>query len=232
MIARTLPAQQAEAIARAIRALGAHRYVASRLHLVHAFALEAAGADGDLAEAHAWAKATLADRAIDPASRDERLYRRATDRELAAVLAAFWSAGEAGDRARAALATRLTSIDVHAPSETPFDEEAEESMFPLLVDAGWELLPLAQLDPERHRGAIDAFEADADDELGFAAAKFNEESAIEKPIYLQELPAIGPVELLHAAESGALAEPLLVWTEGPDAYHDYVLRGVIRAAKL
>jgi len=231
MIARPLPAQDADAIARAIRALGSHRYVAGRLHLVHAFVLEAAESE-DLREASAWARAVLADPSIDPSSRDERLYRRATDRELAAAIALFWSATEAGDRARAKLTERLAAIDVVTPSETPFDESSEEEVFPLLVDAGWELLPLAKLEPDRHKGAIDAFIAAAEDDLGFAVARFDEENADDAPAYLQELPALGPVELLRASTAGALAEPLVVWTEGPDPYHDYILRGVIRAAKL
>src|SRR5262249_46602477 len=162
MIARSIPAQDADAVARAVRALGSHRYVASRLHLVHAFALEAAEGAEELRDAHAWARARLADASVDPSSRDERLYRRATDRELVAVLGLFWAAGEAADRARAALERRLASIEVCAPSETPFDEAAEEALFPLLIDAGWELLPLAELDPQRHRGAIDAFQAAAE----------------------------------------------------------------------
>jgi len=232
MIARSLPARDAASIARAIRALGAHRYVASRLHLVHAFVFDAAGDGEDLHEAHAWARALLADASVDASSRDERLYRRASDRELAAALARFWGVGNEVDRARDALAQRLTRVEVRTPSETPFDEGAEEELFPLLVDAGWELLPLAQLDPMRHRGVIDAFQAAAEDDLGFAVARFDEESAAEAPAYLQELPAIGPIELLRGAPDGMLAEPLLLWTEGPDAYHDYVLRGVVRAAKL
>jgi hypothetical protein len=233
MIAHPLPAQHADAIARAVRALGTHRYVAGRLHLVHAFVFDAAGDEvDDLREACGWARAKLADPAIDPSSRDERLYRHATDRELAAALAAFWSGGDTAARARAALEARLATIDVHAPSETPFDEAAEEDLFPLLIDAGWELLPLAELDPDRHRGAIEALKAASGDEIGFEAAKFEEESAASRPAYLQELPAIGPVELLRASSDGALREPFIVWTEGPDAYHDYILRGVIRAAKL
>ena len=230
MIARPLPALEADAVARAIRALGTHRYVAGRLHLVHAFALEAAGGDSDdLREAYAWARSVLDDTSIDRTSRDERLWRRASDRELAATLAAFWSAGETADRARGALAAHLASIDVVTPSETPFDESAEEDLFPLLIDAGWELLPIAELDPERHRGAIDALKSD--DDLGFDIAKF-EEATSAAPAYLQELPAIGPIELLKGSTNGALESPLVLWTEGPDAYHDYIVRGVIRSAKL
>ena len=51
-------------------------------------------------------------------------------------------------------------------------------MFPVLVDAGWELLPLsARSIPERHKGAIGAFE----DALAFDVAKFEEENALPPP---------------------------------------------------
>jgi hypothetical protein len=235
MIARTLAAQTGEAVGRAVRALGSHRYVAGRLHLVHAFVLDASregepSVTVDLSEAMEWAAATLADPSIDRSSRDERLWRRATDRELAAALATLWGAGPACDRARDALERHLTAIGVtpDSPSRVPFDETGEEDIFPLLIDAGWELLPLASLDPERHKGVIQAF----GDPLDFQVAKFEEASLGEAPAYLHELPALGPVELLRGAPGGALAEPLTLWTEGDDTYHDYVLRGVERAAKL
>ena len=232
MIARTLPAQTGEAVGRAVRALGSHRYVAGHLHLVHAFVVDAAREAGpeataDLGDAMAWATATLADASIDASSRDERLWRRATDRELAATLATLWGAGPACDRARDALERHLAAIGV-TPAGTPFDETAEEDIFPLLIDAGWELLPLAALDPERHKGVIQAF----GDPLDFEVAKFEEASLGDAPAYLHELPALGPAELLLGAPGGMLAEPLTVWTEGDDTYHDYILRGIERAAKL
>ena len=73
-------------------------------------------------------------------------------------------------------------------------------MHPLLVDAGWELLPLAQLDPERHRGAMSAF----GDGLSFESARFEEETAIPPLSHLYELPAIGPVELLQGVDPAGL----------------------------
>jgi hypothetical protein len=92
MIGIDLQVTTAPELARLVRALGGHRYVAGRLHLVHAFAyasLSEAGLRDGLDEAIAWAAAVLDDATIDPSSRDERLFRRSTDAEVAAVLEGF-----------------------------------------------------------------------------------------------------------------------------------------------
>jgi hypothetical protein len=229
MIGFELEQVRGDDLLRLVRTLGQHRYVGSRMHLVHAFAVDAAGGDD---EAAAWARRALsasASGAIDVGSKDERLYRRASEAELGAVLAAFWGDG---DRERAAAAherlrERLRAIDaVPDPDALPFDESREEDIFPVLVDAGWELLPLAQLDRTRHKGAIEAFD-------DFEVARFDEESAIPPLVTLHELPVLGAVELLHAFDdSGALRAPFVLWQQGHETYLDYVLRGVLRAAKL
>jgi hypothetical protein len=156
------------------------------------------------------------------------LWRASSEGEVAEALERFWSPEAA--RARDALATRLASAGIAVPDAAPFDESREDEVFPVLIDAGWELHPLAALDPERHKGAILAF----GDPIHFDSAKFEEASAYPEPgPYLQELPAIGSVELLRGADaSGALTQPLTIWTSGPEPYHDYVLRGVLRAAKI
>ena len=242
MIGHEIEAVSGEELVRFVRALGQHRYVASRLHLVHAFAVEAAcvaaehepadaAAVAALAEAEAWAARVLGDAEIDRASKDERLYRRVTDAELVAVLAAFWNDGERRERASLSLAERLVEIGAEPPDldALPFDESSEEDMFPVLVDAGWELLPLSSLDPERHKGAISAF----DDALAFDVAKFEEENALPPPVTLHELPALGPVELLAALDAdGEPRAPFVLWTNGNETYVDYVLRGVRKIAKI
>jgi hypothetical protein len=238
VIGHEIDALDGQQLVRFVRALGQHRYVAGRLHLVHAFAVEAAwaarGPEDDasaLAEASAWAENVLADPDIDRGSKDERLHRRATDAELVAVLEAFWNDGERRERASLALARRLAEIGVTPPDleRLPFDEETEEDIFPLLVDAGWELLSLASLDAERHKGAIAAF----DDALAFDVAKFDEESETPKTVTLHELPALGAVELLGALDSeGSARAPFVLWTSGNETYVDYVLRGILRAAKI
>ncbi|HSO33609.1 MAG TPA: hypothetical protein VLT33_13845, partial [Labilithrix sp.] len=164
-------------------------------------------------------------------SKDERLYRRATDAELVAVLGAFWMPGPQRESAAITLAMRLAEIGV-APSDAsavPFDEDREEDLFPVLVDAGWELLSLRALDAERHKGAIAAF----DDTLAFDVAKFEEETAVPELVTLLELPALGATELLMALDDDdAVAAPFVLWTSGHETYVDYVLRGVLKIAKL
>jgi hypothetical protein len=148
---------------------------------------------------------------------------------VAAVLEGYWSPGAAAAGARATLGELLARHELEIAAHPPFDEAAEDAMHPVLVDAGWELLPLAQLDGDRHRGAIAAY----GDALSFESACFEEETAIPPPVHLYELPAMGPVELLRgASDDGALAAPLVVWAEGDEIYVDYVVRGVRRAAKL
>jgi hypothetical protein len=230
MEGRELPVFDGEGAARVVRALGKHRYVAGRLHLVHAFAYAAlVEVAEEVAPAVAWAQAVLCDATIDKGSRDERLFRASSEPEVAAVLAAFWGTGAARDEAHARLRAHLAAADIPLQDHAPFDEAREEDAFPVLVDAGWELVPLASLDPERHKGAILAF----GEPILFAAAIFEEESATARGAYLQELSALGPAELLRGSgDDGALASPFTVWTSGPDAYHDYLLRGVLRAAKI
>jgi hypothetical protein len=233
MIAIDLGARNVGEVLRLVHALGSHRYVAGRLHMVHAFAIAAAGDDAGaaLADARAWAVATMArDRdGLDLASRDERLWRRCSDAEVGALFEAYWAPGRVSRAARAALSTLLDRHGLPPADDTPFDETAEERMHPLAVDAGWELLALGELDPERHKGAIAAF----GDPIAFASALFEEEAAIPPAPHLYELSAVGPVALLRGVDdTGALTEPFVLWAEGNETYVDYVLRGVRRAAKL
>jgi hypothetical protein len=231
MTPHPLGAAEVDQALRAVRALGGHRYVAGRLHLVHALAIASTRDDagGALREARGWAAGVLDAPGVDPASRDEALWRRASDAELGAVLDAFWTPGPRADAARDALLDLLEAHELRLGRHEPFDETAEEDIHPLLVDAGWELQPLAGLDPVRHAGGIAAFGP----ALAFEAARFEEETAIPPTPTLYELPAMGPVELLRGADAdGALAEPLVVWAQGNPVYLDYVLRGVRRAAKL
>jgi hypothetical protein len=229
MIARSLGTRRVDQALRVARALGAHRYVAGRAHYIHAFAFAAAALDegaGELAAGRAWARGVLDDRRIDPASRDDGLWRRSTDGELVLVLAAFWGdPAAARDRLRALLAAH----DLSPAETTPFDESAEGEIHPLLIDAGWELLGLRELDGERHKGAIGAFGS----ALAFEVACFEEETTLPPRLPLYELPALGPAELLRGVgDDGALVAPLVVWADGHEAYIDYVLRGVRRAAGL
>ncbi len=73
--------------------------------------------------------------------RMSRLFRRASDAEVGAVLEIFWGTGPATEAAqKARLRERLASIDA-LPDEPPlpFDETREDDVFPVLLDVGWEL---------------------------------------------------------------------------------------------
>ncbi len=233
MIAIDFDVTHVDQVLRLVRALGAHRYVAGRLHLAHALGIASIGDDagGVLAEARVWAREMLelTPSGLEIASRDERLWRSCSDAEMIALFDAYWTPGARAHQTRDALRTLLERHGLTPGSGTPFDESVEDRIHPLALDAGWQLLDLRELDPERHKGAIAAY----DDDLAFASALFEEEMAIPPPAHLYELPAIGPVELLEgASDTGELAQPFVLWAEGNDTYMDYVLRGVRRSARI
>jgi hypothetical protein len=229
-----LGVQSVDEALRLVRALGAHRYVAGRMHLVHAFALAAVEDDagGTLADARAWALATLERGKVDLdlASRDERLWRRSNDAEVAALLDAFWTPGARSHATQRALRALLDRHDLPVGTGEAFDESFEDAIHPLILDAGWELLALRELDAERHKGAIASF----GDDLAFASALFEEETTYPPlPAPLYELPAVGATELLAGVnDDGSLKQPFILWVQGNETYLDYVFRGICRAAKL
>ena len=132
---------------------------------------------------------------LDLGSRDERLWRRCSDAELAAVLEAFWTPGARSRAvARGALRRRLDRHDLAvSPRRRSSTKRVEDAIHPLTLDAGWELLPLGELDPERHKGAIAAF----GDALAFESACFEEETAVPSPAATStSSPPSAPTELL------------------------------------
>jgi hypothetical protein len=229
-----LPCRTGVEVARIVRALDGHRYVAGRLVLMHAAAFDAIAsvvsgeAKALLEGAIAWSKDVLSDASIDTGSRDERLHRRTSEKEAAAVIEALWGDGRVEAQAR--LAGWLRSVALEPPpGAVPFDETSEDDVHPILLDAGWEHMNLTELDPARHKGAIDAFGPP----IAFASARFEDAESIPKRTHLHELSAIGPIEALSAVdEEGCLREPLVLYAEGEPTYLDYVYRGVLRAAKL
>lgn len=233
MMAIDLGVRRVDQALRLVRALGAHRYVAGRLHLAHAFAVSAVADDaaGVLAAARDWSLGTLenAGSGLDLGSRDERLWRRCSDAELAAVLDAYWTPGPRAHTTRAALRALLDCHGLTVSPHEAFDESVEDAIHPLTVDAGWELLTLRELDAERHKGAIASF----GDDSAFESARFEEETAIPSLPHLYELPAMGATELLEGAgDDGTLRQPLVLWVQGNETYLDYVFRGICRAARL
>ena len=217
-----------EDIVRLVRALGGHRYVAASDVRIHALLLIAAAVP-ELENFTSQARAVLDDPGIDTASRAPELWIAVTHKELALVLDSMWIREGAGER-RTNLRKYLSNAGLAVDDTAPlFDESREQAMHPVLVDAGWELLRLSELDPERHRGVIDAF--GTGEELSFESARFEEDSAIPKPEpYAIELPTFGSEELLLAPDVAPL--PFVVWVEGPEAYLDYLLRGVAKVAKV
>lgn len=213
MEAHDLHVTHVDQVLRIVKALGSHRYIGARKHLVHALVLD-----------DEWSKNIFADKDIDAASRDERLWRTCTEAEVCAVLARYW--GE-DDSARHALADRLEALGLPLPNADPFDASGEEDIHPLLVDCGWELLPIRELHPERHKGLLGYY----DDPVYLDNARFEEENAIPPLVHLQELPAIGPRELLFGASHGELVSPFCVWCAGDRTYHEYILKGVMRASE-
>lgn len=218
---RDLPVVRVDDALRVVRALGKHRYVAGRMHFVHALA--AADVSGPVGT---WARGVLADDAIDKASRDERLLWRASEDDVCAILARFWDESTRGP-ACDALLERLEAAGVGVAMAEPFGAD-EDDVFPLLVDAGFELLPLAELDQARHRGAIEAYS----ERIHYEVACFEEREHVPRVVHLQELPVLGACELVRGARDGELVDPLSLWLSGDETYQDYVVRGVLRAAKV
>ncbi len=228
MVGYELAAIDVTAVGRVVRALGAHRYVAGRAHHVHAFAFAAVAGPYDvLAEAQAWAGRAIDSSVLDIGSRDERLWRASSEAEIAAVLEVFW--GPERTQAHERLHALYEGARIDWSTAEPFCETAEETMFPMLIDAGWELLPLTSLDHERHKGVIQSY----GEPIQFEVACFEEESAVPPPVYLQELSAFGARELTNGVgDDGSLTHPFVVWCDGPAAYVEYVLRGVARSARI
>jgi len=219
MWARDLPVTRVDEALAVIRALGKHRYVAGKTHFIHALAACDLPGDTDLAR---WAREIIEDDDVDKASRDERLVRRASEEDMCAVLSSFFAESTSA-RAADGLLDRLERFGVGSQLSEGSDDD---DIFPLLIDAGWELLALAELDVERHRGAIEAY----GERIHYDVACFEEQEAVPPAVHLQELPAFGVSELVRGARDGELTSPLTLWLSGDATYQDYVIRGALRSA--
>jgi hypothetical protein len=220
MYAWSFAARTADEVARLLRALGKHRYIKEadlRLHFLVDRALV------DLPDFAARAAAFEARRRAEPdldlRSRDPSLWRPASADEVAAALTAFWTPDEAGQRARARLVASVAELDLGGHEHEPFASSPEEPPHPELMLLDWVILPVDELDPDRHAGALGALE------------ESGEEITPSAPIY-QEACVIAASELARGAPNGALTEDFVVWSEGPYPYADYVFRGASKAAKL
>ncbi len=220
MFAWSFAARTPEEVARLLRSLGKHRYVREVDHRVH-WAVDRALADHEAFAPHAAAFEALRKRdpSLEPNSRDPRLFRAATTDEVIAALSIFWSADEDAVRAREGLLGALLAEGITPAEHAPFSCSAESPPYPELIQLDWVLLPVEELDTERHAGALSVLE-DSGEELNPSL-----------PMY-QEGPILASPELIEGAPNGVLAEDFMVWSEGPYPYADYVLRGAARAAKL
>jgi hypothetical protein len=219
MFAWSFAARTADEVGRLIRALGRHRYLREadlRLH----FTVDRALADHPAFGPHAASfEARRRGAGLDVGSRDPSLWRAATVDDVVLALTTFWTPDEAGHRARERLLDALDAAGLPAVEHEPFASPAESPPFPELVLLDWVLLPVDELDADRHAGALGALE------------ESGEEIDPSAPIY-QEATVIAAPELVLGAPNGALVEELTIWSEGPYPYADYVFRGASRAAKL
>jgi hypothetical protein len=220
MLAWSFSARAADEIARLVRALGKHRYVHEVDHRIH-WAVDRALADHPAFAPHAAAFAALRkqDPALDPGSRDPRLWRAATADDAIAALSIFWTPDAAGEAARERLLGALLAEKIPTGDHEPWSSAPDDPPHPELILLDWVLLPVDELDDERHAGALLALE------------ESGEEINPSAPIY-QEGPILAAPELTRGAPNGVLPDDFLVWSEGPYIYADYVFRGASKAAKL
>jgi hypothetical protein len=220
MYAWSFAARTADEVARLVRALGKHRYIKEadlRLHFLVDLAL--VDLPDFAARAASFEARVRAEPDLDLRSRDPSLWRPASADEVTAALTAFWTPDEAGQRARSRLLACVSELDLGGHEHEPFTSPPEEPPHPELMLLDWVLLPVDELDPERHAGALAALE------------ESGEEITPSAPIY-QEATVIAACELARGAPNGALTEDFVVWSEGPYPYADYVFRGASKAARL
>ncbi len=220
MTSWTFAASLLDEVARLLRAMEKHRYLHEVDHRLH-YTVDVALSDRPhfAEKAAAFRRASEADPDLNRASRDPRLWRSATVEEVIEVLTAFWGPSQEAAPRRERLVDAFREAGLEVADHEPFESDPERPPFPELVLLDWALLPIDQLDAERHQGALAALEGETD------AVKPSE------PVY-QEGPAISIVELCDGAPFGILSEDFCLWSEGPYAYADYVFRGVSKSAKL
>jgi hypothetical protein len=219
MFGWSFAARTVDELARLLRALGKHRYLMDtdlRLH----WSVDAALADRESFFEHAMAfnQRRAEQPELELGSRDPALWRPASVDQVIEALGCFWDP-ELGPDAGLRLQAALRTEGVAAADHEPFGSDADEVPHPELVLLDWVLLPVDQLDTERHAGALRAMEV------------AEEEVNPSEPIYV-EGPTIAEPELLAGAPRGVLPDDLVWWADGAYSYCDYVFRGVARSAKL
>ncbi|MEZ4306825.1 MAG: hypothetical protein R3F14_02085 [Polyangiaceae bacterium] len=181
MVAWSFSANTLDELARLLRALGKHRYVEEVDHRLH-WMVDEVLRDLPLFAPHAAAfdARRARERDLDPASRDPSLWRPAPLDEVVAALAAFWTddrAPERRDRLRDLISASGLPLAEHPPFEAPPDEPPH----PELILLDWVLLPIDELDADRHRGALEAMEEWAEEVPSPSASIYQEGPTLALP---------------------------------------------------
>lgn len=217
----TFAARTLEELSRLIRAMGKHRYLAEtdlRLHYCIDKALAAVDPEHRLAAERFKSTLNLAGD-IELTSRDLRLWRPASPDEVVAVLERLWGSDETSRSARRGLEQVLRQAQFVEANASPFAGDPEEPPHPELILLDWVMLPVDELDSERHQGALRAME-DSGDEVDPSS-----------PVYV-EGPTLAEAELCRGSFNSVLSCEPTFWADGPYSYVDYVFRGVSKAAGL
>lgn len=220
MYAWSFAARTPDEVGRLVRALSRHRYLQEtdlRLH----FTVDRALSSNPVFARHAAVFEGRRKREpdLDLRSREPSLWRPATIDEVVMALTTLWTPDEAGEEASDRLLDELEAFGLDHAQHQPFASSAEEPPFPELVLLDWVLLPVDELDADRHAGALGALE-DSGDEINASL-----------PVYQEATPLAAP-ELVMGANNGLLVSDFVVWSDLPYAYADYVFRGAAKAAKL
>jgi hypothetical protein len=220
MLAWSFTARTLDEVTRLLRALGKHRYVREVDHRLH-WTVDAALAELPAFAPHAAAfeARRRAEPQLEIASRDPSLWRAASIDEVVQALSVFWAADEQAARCAARLEKAIASTGLPPCEHPPFGADVESPPHPELVLLDWVLLPVEELDTERHAGALACME-DSGEEVSPSA-----------PLH-QEGPILAAPELCRGARDGVVMEDFVIWSEEPYRYADYVLRGAAKAARL
>lgn len=219
MLAWAFPCVNAEEVGALVHALGKHRYLQETDHRLH-WTVDAALADYEpfAGQARRFVERRHQERELDPSSYDSSLWRSCSAEEIAEVLRIFWTPGRVAMDVASRLRALLQSEGLPIPPREPFGGDADFPDHPQLIQLSWRLLPIQDLDPERHRGVLQAME------------DCGEEVDVSAPID-QEGPDLGVLELIEGAQEGALCSEFLIWADGSRVYNDYIFRGICKSAK-
>lgn len=220
MLAWAFPCSNADEVGALLRALGKHRYLMESEHRIH-WAVDAALAEHEPFAHHArqFSERRRRERDLDPSSYEPTLWRAASAEEIGEVLRIFWTPGRPALDAASRLRALIQHEGLPIPQRAPFEGDPDFPDHPQLIQLSWRLLPICDLDPARHAGALRALE------------DCGEEVDVSAPVD-QEGPDLGVLELTEGALEGSPVSEFLIWADGSRVYSDYVFRGACKVARL